>query len=212
MAKYSVSSGRRGRPLSIDPQAELDKLIFQTLPKAQQRLAQFRKETSGVREVSLLGSETQLPGYIEASIDILQDLKEGASISYETLKELKSNLRSVEQLTSRQERVFGRALDTALTSEYFSSLDFFSRNSSEFVKQSNEKVKARLRSMTPQQRQKVFFSSGYQDPATMRGHSPSDERVRAWARKHSGNPEMTFDEAWAYVREQRWLNGQDTGF
>lgn len=212
MAKYSVSSGRRGRPLSIDPQAELDKLVFQTLPKAQERLTQFRKQTSGVRDVSLLGSETQLPGYIEASIDILQDLREGASISYETLKELKNNLRCVEQLASRQERVFGRSLDTALTSDYFQSLDYFSRNSSEFVKQSNEKVKARLRSMSPQQRQKAFFSAGYQDPATMTGRSPSDERIRAWARKHSGNNEMTYDEAWAYLREQRWLDSSSTSF
>lgn len=202
MAKLFVSSGKRGRPLSIDPEAELHKLVFQSIPKAQARLKEFRASTSGVRDVKLLGSEVELPSAFETTRDVLQNLIEGESVSYETLKELKQNLRQAEMLGSKQERVFGRALEEGLTKEYFSSLDYFSRASSKFTKESNERVKEMLSKLTPQQRQKAFFSRGYQDPATMM--SDSDRRVLAWARKHSGNQELTVEEAWAYLREQRW--------
>lgn len=202
MAKLFVSSGKRGRPLSIDPEAELHKLVFQSIPKAQARLKEFRASTSGVRDVKLLGSEVELPSAFETTRDVLQNLIEGESVSYETLKELKQNLRQAEMLGSKQERVFGRALEEGLTKEYFSSLDYFSRASSKFTKESNERVKEMLSKLTPQQRQKAFFSRGYQDPATMM--SESDRRVLAWARKHSGNQELTVEEAWAYLREQRW--------
>lgn len=202
MAKLFVSSGKRGRPLSIDPEAELHKLIFQSIPKAQARLKEFRTQTSGIRDVRTLGSEVELPSAIETTKDVLLNLTEGESISYQTLKELKQNIRQIEQLGSKQERVFGRALEQSLTKQYFSSLDYFSKASSEFVKKSNERIKEKLSKLTPQQRQKAFFSKGYQDPATM--VSDSDQRVLAWARKDSGNKELTVEEAWAYLREQRW--------
>lgn len=204
MARLSISSGKRGRPLSIDPEAELDKLIFQNLPKVQQRLKSFREQTSGVRDVRTLGSDVEFPEFIETSIDVLQDLRDGASVSYETLRELKNNLKQASQLASKQERVFGRAIEQALTKDYFSSLDYFSKSSSQFVKQSNERIKDMLNKMTPQQRQRAFMSKGYQDPATM--VSDSDQRVLAWARKDSGNQELTVDEAWAYLRERRWAD------
>lgn len=202
MAKLFISSGKRGRPLSIDPEAELHKLIFQSIPKAQARLKEFRTQTSGVRDIKTLGSEVELPSAIETTKDVLQNLIEGESVSYETLKELKQNLKQVQQLGSKQERVFGRALEQGLTKEYFSSLDYFSKSSSKFTKESNARVKDMLSKLTPQQRQKAFFSKGYQDPATM--VSDSDQRVLAWARKASGNQELTVEEAWAYLREQRW--------
>lgn len=203
MAKLFIHSGKRGRPLSIDPEKELQNLVYKSIPKAQARLKEFRKQTSGVRDVKTLGSEVELPSIIETTKDVLLNLQEGDKISYETLKELKQNLTQIEQLGSKQERVYGRALEESLTKQYKSSLDYFSRGSSKFVKESNERVKAMLDKMSPQQRQKAFFSKSYQDPATMM--SDSDRRVLAWARKDSGDQEMTVEEAWAYLREQRWM-------
>lgn len=205
MAKLFVSSGKRGRPLSIDPEAELHNLIYKSIPAAQARLKEFRSTTSGVRDVKTLGSEVELPAAIETTKDVLQNLMEGETVSYETLKELKSNLRQVQQIGSKQERVFGRALEEGLTKEYFSSLDYFSKSSSKFTKESNERVKDMLSKLSPQQRQKAFFSKGYQDPATM--VSDSDQRVLAWVRKATGNKELTVEEAWAYLRERRWAEG-----
>lgn len=204
MAKYYARSGKRGRPLSIDPEKELNKLIFENIPKAKERLAEIKKQSSGIREERLIGGANVLPEYIESSIDVLQDLREGENIEYETLKELKSNLRTVERLASKQERVFGSALEKQFTEDYIKSLDYFSRAGSDFVKKSNERVKNMLQTLTPKERQKAFLSRGYQDVATM--SSQSDRRVQAWARKETGNQELTVDEAWAYLRERRWAD------
>lgn len=204
MAKYYVKSGKRGRPLSIDPEQELHRLIFENIPKARERLAEIKSQSKGIREERLIGGANVLPEYIESSIDVLQNLQEGENIDYATLKELKQNLRTVERLSSKQERVFGSALEKQFTEDYVQSLDYFSRAGSEFVKKSNERVKNMLASLTPQQRQKAFLSRGYQDVATM--SSTSDRRVQAWARKETGNQELTVDEAWAYLRERRWAD------
>lgn len=204
MAKYYARSGKRGRPLSIDPEKELNKLIFENIPKAKERLAEIKKQSSGIREERLIGGANVLPEYIESSIDVLQDLREGENIEYETLKELKANLRTVERLASKQERVFGSALEKQFTEDYIKSLDYFSRAGSDFVKKSNERVKNMLQNLTPKERQKAFLSKGYQDVATM--SSQSDRRVQAWARKETGNQELTVDEAWAYLRERRWAD------
>ena len=204
MAKLYIKSGKRGRPLSIDPEKELHKLVFENIPKARERLAEIKKQSSGIREERLIGGANVLPEYIESSIDVLQDLKEGENIDYDTLKELKKNLRTVERLSSKQERVFGSALEQQFTEDYIKSLDYFSRAGSDFVKKSNERVKNMLQNLTPKQRQQAFLSKGYQDIATM--SSQSDRRVQAWARKESGNQELTVDEAWAYLRERRWAD------
>lgn len=203
MAKFVAYSGGKGRPLSIDPEAELERLIYATLPKAQQRLEQFRTKTKGVRDPSVLGSETELPDFIETSIDILSDLREGNAVSYQTLKELKQNLKMTEQLASRQERVYGRSLDKVLTEEYFKDLDFVSRNSSDVIKTSNQKIKQALSNLTPRQRQEFFMSKHFEDPKTMTG---SYEKVKAWAKKET-DQELTMQESWAYLRERRLADG-----
>lgn len=198
MAKLYVSSGRRGRPLSIDPEKELHDLIFDILPKAQKRLGEFRDITSGVRGESILGGQNALPKNLQSTIDILSDLRENESIDYETLREVRANIESARMLASKQERVFGRALEKTLTSEYFESLDYYGWNASDAVKQANERIKAKIRSLSPQQRQKYFLSRQYQDPATMTGQY---EKVRAYASKQMGR-EASMQEAWAYIREQ----------
>lgn len=199
MAKLSVSSGRRGRPLSIDPEKELQELIFRDIPKAKERLAEFRKETSGLRDAAILGTETELPDFIQSTIDILADIQENQSIDYESLKQLKKNLRTTRELKSKQKRVYGRALDEKIFEDYQKTLLRQDSTSSDFVLQSNKRVLGKLEKMTKQQRQKFFFSRGYQDPATMR---KDYKRLVAWASKKVGR-QLTVDEAWAVVREER---------
>lgn len=200
MAKLFVSSGRRGRPLSIDPEKELHNLLYKSLPSARQRLADIRKKTSGVRDPALLGSEIELPAFIQTTIDVLADLKENEHIDYETLKDLKKNIRQIEQLGSKQERVWGRSLESVLTTEYEKSLDYFSKNSSQNVLDSNLRFKTQLESLAPSQRQKYFFSREYQDPATMQGQY---QHVVAWVAKKldKEEKEVSVDEAWAFLRE-----------
>lgn len=196
MAKLSVSSGGRGRPLTIDPEKELADLMFDIIPKAQKNLARFRKETSGVRGADVLGTETTLPAFIQTSIDVLYDLSEGQSIDYATLRELRQNLQATKQLASRQARVFGRALEPSLTREYFQSLDYEARNSNDLIQKSNRQIKERLSQLTPQQRQKFFMSRQYQDPKTQ---TAEYARVVAWASKQVGR-QVSVQEAWAVLR------------
>lgn len=198
MAKLKISSGRRGRPLSIDPEKELHDLIFEYGKKAHARLRQLAQKSSGVRDIATFGSETEWSKAMESAKDILIDLQENESIDYETLKELKENLKTARELASKQERVFGRALEKQLTKEYFSQLDYFSQNESVDVKASNARIKERIMQMTPKERQSFFLSRSYQDPATMGGRY---ENVRAWA-SNKGGREMTMNEAWAYIRER----------
>lgn len=197
MAKLEIRSGRRGRPLSIDPEKELHDLIFEYGKKAHARLRQLAKGSSGVRDVATFGSETEWSKAMESAKDVLVDLQEGQSINYETLKELKQNLRTARELASKQKRVYGRALEQQLTEEYFSQLDYFAKNESANVRASNERLKEGLRQLTPRERQSYFLSRRYQDPATMGG---TYESVRAWASKENGK-ELTMSEAWAYIRE-----------
>lgn len=208
--KVYVRSGRRGRPLSIDPEAELNKLIQQTLPKAKQRLSKFRQQTSGVRDSAFLGSETDLPAFVESTIDVLSDLREGARISYESLRETKRAIKIAEQLASKQKRVYGRALEPALTEEYLRDLDrFSSKSGSIYMKRKNAQLRKMFTKLTPQQRQEFFFSKKYQDVRTMAGRYA---HIVAWAEAETGRKNMTEEEAWAYLRVRRLEDfGKDIG-
>lgn len=208
--KISVRSGRRGRPLSIDPEQELNKLIQQTLPKAKERLSKFRSETSGVRDTAFLGSETDLPAFVESTIDVLADLREGAQISYESLREAKRAIKVAEQLASKQKRVYGRALEPALSEEYLRDLDRFStKTGSTYMKRKNAQLRRMFTKLTPQQRQQFFFSRKYQDVRTQAGRY---ENIIAWAEAETGRKNMTDEEAWAYLRVRRLEDfGKDIG-
>lgn len=204
MARISVLSGKRGRPLSIDPEKELQDLVVSQIPKAKQILKRFREETHGIRDESLFGSETTLPDFITSSLDILADLKENSSIDYESLKELKSNLKTIRQLSSKQERVYGRALDAAMLAQYESGLKLTESNGNEFVIKSNKRVMENLRKMMPLQRKKFFMSKTYQDPKTMVGKY---QNIITWAEKRHGR-QLDEQEAWAILREARLSNSE----
>lgn len=199
MAKLSVSSGRRGRPLSIDPEKELQELIFKDIPKAKARLSEFRKETSGLRDSAILGTETELPNFIQSTLDVLADIQENQSIDYESLKQLKKDLRTTRELKSKQARVYGRALEEKIFEDYESTLLRQNSTSSDFVLQSNKRVLSKLEKMTKQQRQKFFFSRSYQDPRTM---TQEYKRLVAWASNKAGR-QVTVAEAWAILREEK---------
>jgi hypothetical protein len=199
MAKLSVRSGRRGRPLSIDPEKELQELIFKDIPKAKERLAEFRKETSGLRDAAILGTETELPNFIQSTLDILADIQENQSIDYESLKQLKKDLRTTRELKSKQSRVYGRALEEKIFEDYESTLLRQNSTASDFVLQSNKRVLSKLEKMTKQQRQKFFFSRNYQDPRTMTNEY---KRLVAWASNKVGR-QVTVAEAWAILREEK---------
>lgn len=207
MAKLTVNTGRRGRPASIDAEAELLALTQLYVPRARQTLAKFREQTQGTRDSEFLGSETELPDFIQSTINALVDVAEAGSISYEDYAEIKTNLNTIRQLASRQQRVYGRALAERLTMDFESSLDYFNKSASSFVVSYNERTKAALRQLTPQQRQSYFLSRNYQDPATMTGNY---ENVRQWAnaayRKETGdNKSLTMQEAWAYLRYKQTM-------
>lgn len=200
MAKLSVSSGRRGRPLSIDPEKELQELIFKDIPKAKERLAEFRKETSGLRDPAILGTETELPNFIQSTLDILADIQENQSIDYESLKQLKKDLKTTRQLESKQQRVYGRALEEKIFEDYRKTLLRQDSTSSDIVLESNKRVLSKLEKLSRQQRQKFFFSRSYQDPRTM---SKEYKRLIAWAEKKTGRKQLTVEEAWAILREEQ---------
>lgn len=202
MAKLYVSSGRRGRPASIDAEQELIDLTRYYLPRAKRTLQTFREQTKGARDAEFLGTETELPDFIQSTLNALIDVAEEGTITYEDYAQIKTNLNTIRQLASRQQRVYGRALSGMLMQDFERSLNFFSSNASEFVRKYNEQTKEALRQLTPQQRQSYFLSRNYQDPATMVGDY---ENVRAWAtsnyqKKTGESKNLTMQEAWAYLR------------
>lgn len=200
MARINIYSGRRGRPLTIDPDDLLNRLISKDLPKMNERLAKFRRESAGVRDAEILGTETQLPGWAQATIDALADLQEGAKLSYEAVKQIKKDVKTIEQLGSRQQRVYGRALEPLLSADYEQALDRQSKNANNYIRQRNIQSKRKLHQMTPRERQGFYFSKYYQDPRTTTG---TYENIKSWARERSGQRNLSMSESWAYLREQR---------
>lgn len=205
MAIIRVRTGGRGRPLEIDVEKTL-KQFEQQLPRAKARLQEIRRTTSGVRDAEILGTETQLPKALSASIDVLEALSEGKDISYQTARELRQNLRSVEQLASRQERVFGRSLASLLTRQYEQDIKARLQNASGVTQRIYKRMLQRVQQLTPKQQQTFFFSRGYQLTSTQGQY----QRVIEWAQndiaeKEGINVKLTSDEALAYVEEQKQI-------
>lgn len=203
MAIY-IKSGKRGRPISIDVIKELENFDL-SIAKVKNRLAQFREETRGERDVGILGSPTSLPQNITATYDVLEALKDGIYINYATAKQLKENLKTIKQLSSNQERVFGRALAKVFTDKYVQDLEYMSRNSSKFVKNTYKNLANSIKKMTPQQQQKFFLSRDYQSPKT---NNKNYQKVIAWAQNDIKNKtgdevQLTGEEALAYVFQHK---------
>lgn len=203
-----IKSGGRGRPISLEPEKILKQFQSQ-LPRAKARLQQIRRETSGTRSESILGSETMLPKSIRATADVIDVLLTNQPIDYATARELKANLRTVSQLASKQERVYGRALASALTKQYEEDIKYASKYASKTTRQIYQRMLARVKALSPVQQQKFFTSRGYQDVKT---NTNTYQHTIEWAQNHfkteTGiDQQMTAQEAMAYVMEQRQKEG-----
>lgn len=206
MAIVTIKSAGRGRPLSIDP----DKLLaemYRNLPAAKNRLSQLRRETSGEQREFLLGSETALPSGVDAMLDVLEALKDGAQISKQTALSVKRAAKMVTQLASKQRRVYGRALSVSLQEAYEMDIDYLMNRgvTSNVTNKYLGKLKNIVNTMTPQQRQSFLLSKGYQSPKTA---TAEYRRVIKWAKndymeKNGAIYEFTQAEAWAYLLYRR---------
>lgn len=198
--QITIKSGKRGRPLTFDTEDTLAQFMRQ-LPRAKARLQEIRRTTSGERNEAIFGSETSLPKGISASIDVLQDLKAGEQIDYETARMIKENLRQVKQLASKQERVYGKALANALVKQYEADIDYQSKYASKTTQNIYKSLKQNVRKLNPQQQQQFFTSRCYQNVKTNRKEY---QRLIAWAEDHFEKTygqaiKMTAEEAQAYV-------------
>lgn len=206
MAVVTIKSVGRGRPLSIDP----DKLLaemYRKLPAAKTRLSQLRRETSGEQRELLLGSETALPSSVDAALDVLEALKEGAQISKQTALSVKNAAKMVAQLASKQRRVYGRALSASLQEAYEMDIDYLINRgvTSKVTNKYLGKLKNIVNTMTPQQRQSFLLSKGYQSPKTATGEY---KKIIEWSKndylERTGIMyEFTQAEAWAYLLYRR---------
>lgn len=207
MAKIVIKSGKRGRPLSIDP-VEAIKDLFKVLPQVKSNLSQIRKETSGVRDERIFGSETELPDYIERTFDVLSNLRENEKISYENLRELKQDIRFIERLASRQRRVKETIFSDILFESYKKNIKFMSRYASKFTKAQYNKLITNIEKLTPSERQEFFLSVGYQDPMTI--GTNDYQRVINYAETETGQTGLTKQEAFAYLIYRRQQDYLDT--
>lgn len=206
MAILTIKTGERGRPLKIDVDASL-KQFMQQLPRAKARLQEIRRTTSGERAESILGSETTLPKGIRASMDVLEALQTGEKIDYATARELRSNLRVVKELASKQERVYSRALASSLLKQYEQDIQYQSKYASKQVSQTYKGMLERVKTLTPRQQQKFFTGRGYQNVKTNRRDY---QRIIEWAEndiqnKYGQDVQLTAEEAFAYMLEDRQI-------
>lgn len=206
MAIITIKTGGRGRPLKIDTEKALQSFL-KSKELAQARLYQLRKEAHGVRAESIIGSDLSLPSALEASYDVLQALRAGEQISYQTAKELRAGLLAIKQLASKQERVYGRALAETFKRQYLKDIEQATKYASKFTKEQFAEIKTALEKLTPAQQQKFFLSKGYQDPRTTTGNY---QRVIAWAEndilERTGEiVQLTGAEALAYANKEKSL-------
>lgn len=204
MAIIYIKQTGRGRPLKFDTEKDFSKLLHQ-IPQAKLRLQEIRKATSGVRNEDILGSETSLPSSIKTTIDVFQALQRGEQINIETARALKMGVKTVQQLSSKQEKVYSRALAKALETQYEEDIKYQSKYASAREKQIYNRMLTNIKNLTQRQQQAFFTSRAYQDPRTNRRNY---EHVKKWAtediKKRTGEEiELTPNEAMAYLMERR---------
>lgn len=195
----TFKSGKRGRPLELDIESTYFR-FWDLTPLASIRLGKLRQETKGIRGEAVFGSQTSLPDWLDESLDLLSEARQGRDLSYKEAKQIKQNLESLKELTSPQRRVYERALSEQLTMSYYDELTSFEKKAkSKFTKQQISDIKTKVSSMTKRERQKLLTSKKYQSPKATGRY----KRVRAWAEKDSGRKNMTYEEAWAYLQKQK---------
>lgn len=205
MAKLQFKSGKRGRPLTIDPELTLNEL-YEALPRAKKALAEFRKTTSGIREEALLGTNTSLPGWLELSFEALESMPRN-KLTYDIAKEIKQTLKVTKRLASRRQDVSTTALEEKITQDYLEDLQEYSRLTNGYAKQKIEALAERIKATPKKQRIAFYKSNKYQDIGTF--GRKEYRKIKAWAESSTGR-KMTYKEAYAYLITERADRGLET--
>ena len=204
MAKFTIRTGRRGRPLTLDTE-ELTTQFMKSFEAAKSTLAQIRRKTSGVRDTSILGTPTSLPEWLETTYQVISSGI--GQLDYTSARELKSGVKATRQLASRVEKSRQQALSDIMYNQYIYELDTMISKSSEQAKDSYEKLKQRIQSLNKIERQEFFTSKFYESPKAFGGKEY--EKILAWSKKETGKEAMTFQEAGAYLLYRRAIDGLD---
>ena len=204
MARFTIRTGRRGRPLSLDTE-ELTTQFMKSFAAAKSTLAQIRRKTSGVRDTSILGTPTSLPEWLETTYQVISSGI--GQLDYTSARELKAGVKATRQLASRVEKSRQQALSDIMYNQYIYELDTMISKSSEQAKDSYEKLKQRIQSLNKIERQEFFTSKFYESPKAFGGKEY--EKILAWSKKETGKEAMTFQEAGAYLLYRRAIDGLD---
>lgn len=200
MAIIKYSKTGRGRPATLDTDIIYSQ-IESSLNKALRRLSKFRKKSKGYRGESIYGTDTSLPDWVSETFDLLDANEIGRKLSIKEIESIKQTAKSLRELASKQARVYERALDTQLSSQYIKDIKKGLEGShSKFQQKQIQNITMKLEKMTPLQRQKFIQSQYYQDPQTAKGRY---KRVLNWAKADTGKQYMSYDEAWAYLQKRK---------
>lgn len=203
MAKFTVKSGGRGRPLTIDTDRLLTQIAAAYKP-AMRNLAQIRKSSSGLRDAALLGTQTSAPEWWYTTQAILEQAPSGA-LTYNAAKYVKENMRTIQRLASRQERSRAQALSDILYKDYLRDLEYQMRRANKASRKWYEATKSKIERLSKSERQKFFTSKSYESPRAF--NSNRYEKVHAWAKKSTGKASMSYQEAYAYLLYRRASDG-----
>jgi len=202
MAKFTIRTGRRGRPLTLDTE-ELTRTFEKSFNAAKSTLAEIRRRTSGIRDTSILGTPTSLPEWLETTYQVISSGI--GQLDYESARELKAGVKATRQLASRVEKSRQQALSDIMYNQYIAELESMQAVSSKQAKANYEKLKRKIKSLTKRQRQEFFTSSHYESPKAF--GREKYEKIRAWARKETSKKNMTYQESHAYLLYRRAIDG-----
>lgn len=194
----------KGRPLTLDTEAVTEE-IFARLPKARETLREFRRTTSGVRDQELVGTETSLPEWLDASIMALTQFED--RISLQSARDIKQTLEIVRKLSSPRGLSRETALEGKITEEYLQGLEYAGRTADTGANKYYRQLERQIKAMSKQQRVAYYKSRQYQSVGSFRERRY--QRIKAWAQDSTGR-RMSYKESYAYLVARRLEEGLDT--
>lgn len=194
----------RGRPLTLDTEAVTEE-IFARLPRARQTLKEFRQTTSGVRDEEIIGTETSLPEWLDASIMALTQFED--KITLASARDIKQALNVVRKLSSQRVSTREIALESKLTSEYLKGLESATKQSDTGAGKYYKKIEKYIKQASKKERVEYYKSRSYQDVGSFRNRRY--QRIKAWAEDSTGR-KMSYKESYAYLVARRLEDGLET--
>lgn len=185
-----------GRPIKFDIE-KTKKQFWDSLKTAKKGIVRVLKTTSGIRRESILGSYTSQPEFVTATYDALQY---GKDISLEQVREIRQTLKKLKQLSSKRLITNQLAFEDIITREFIADIE---KNVKK--KSLRNEIIENIKSLTPKQRVSYYFSKSYQERNSFRGNRYKN--IREWAKKDSGNENMSYDEAYDYLIKRRLEDG-----